>query len=70
MGKGVVEDRGLDFGRNAVRVRPLGAGQPMDQAIRPISLEVPPDFVELLPGTAHHFAGTAHIRQFGGDFEQ
>jgi hypothetical protein len=57
MGKGVVEDRGLDFGRNAVRVRPLGAGQPIDQAIRPIGLEVPPDFIELLPGIADQLAG-------------
>ncbi len=50
MGKGVVEDRCLDFGRNAVRVGALRAGEPIDQAIRPIGLEIPPDFVELLPG--------------------
>ena len=31
MGKGVVEDRGLDFGGNAVRVGALRARQPIDR---------------------------------------
>ena len=66
----MVEDRCLDFGRNAVRVRPLGTRESVDQAVRAVGLEVPPDFIELLSGIAHHFAGAAHIRQFAGDFEQ
>jgi len=70
MGKGGVEDRGLDLGCNAVRVRALGAGQAVYQAVRPIGLKVRPDFVELQPGIARHFVGAAHIRQFSGDFEQ
>jgi hypothetical protein len=45
-------------------------GQPSDQTIRPIGLEVPSDCVELLPEIAHHPAGAAHIRQFSGDFER
>jgi hypothetical protein len=36
--------------------------------ITPIGLEVAPDFVELLPEIAHHFAGAAHIRQFALEF--
>ena len=48
----MVEDRGLNLGRNAVRVRPLRAGEPVDQAVRAVGLEVPTDFIELLPGIA------------------
>ena len=61
MGKGVVEDRGLNLGRNAVPVGGLRAGQPMDQATRAVGLEVPPAFRELLPGIADPLLGAAHI---------
>ena len=70
MGEGVIEDRGRDLGRHTVMGGFLRAGRPVDQAIRPIGLEVPPDLVQMLPGIAHHFAGAAHIRQFAGEFEQ
>jgi hypothetical protein len=46
MGEGMIEDRGRDLGRHMVRVGYLRAGQPVDQAIRPIGLDVPPDFIE------------------------
>ena len=48
MGERVVEHRLLDLGGHPVGVRPLGAGQPVDQPIGPIGLEVAPDLVELL----------------------
>lgn len=70
MRKGVVEDRSLDLGRNPVRVRPLRAGEAVNQAIAPIGLEIPPYFLDLLPGIAHHFAGLADIRQILGEFQQ
>ena len=54
---GVIEDRSRDLGRHTVRVRYLRAGQSVDQAIRPIGLDVPPDFIELLPGIADQLAG-------------
>ena len=57
MGEGVIEDRGRDLGRHMVRVGYLRARQPVDQAIRPIGLDVPPDFIELLPGIADQLAG-------------
>ena len=57
MGEGVIEDRGRDLGRHTVMGGFLRAGRPVDQAIRPIGLEVPPDFIELLPGIADQLAG-------------
>ena len=70
MGQGVVEDGGLDLGRDAVGMRPLGAGKPVDQALGAIGLEIAPDLVELLTGITHHLAGSGDIGEFCGKFEQ
>lgn len=51
-------------------VRPLGAGQPIDQAVRPIGLEIAPYLVELLARVAHRLAGPGDIGKFGSKFEQ
>ena len=65
MDEGVVEDRLLDLGRDPVGVRPLGAGQAVDQPF----LEVASNLVELLAGIAHHLAGAADIGEVGGEFQ-
>ena len=49
MVKGMVENGCLDLGCHPVGVWPPRPRQPVDQAFRPIGLEVPPDLVELLP---------------------
>ncbi len=54
MGAGVVEDRSRNLGRSAVRAWSFRAREPVDQATRPIGLEIPPDFIELLPGITDH----------------
>jgi hypothetical protein len=61
MGQGMIEDGGLDFGSDTVGLRPLGAGQPVDQAFRAVGLEVAADFIELLAGIAHHLAGSRDV---------
>lgn len=70
MGEGVIEDRGLDLGRDPVRVRTLGAGQPVDQPLGAIGLEVAADLVELLARVAHHLAGAGNVGQLARQFEQ
>lgn len=52
MGEGAVKDRSLNLGRHAVRVGSIGPGKAVDRGIRAIGPEVPPDFIEWLPGIA------------------
>jgi len=66
----VVEDGLLDLSRNAVRVRPLRARKPVDEAVRPIGLEVAPDLVKLLARIADQLAGAANVRKLPGEVEQ
>jgi len=49
---------------HTVGVRPLGAGQPVQQSIRAGGLEIAADFVELLARVSPDFAGLAHIAEF------
>jgi len=70
VGERMVEDRRLDLGRHPVGVRPAGAGQPIDQPLGPLGLEVPADLVELLPAVAHHPAGLADVAEVGGKLQQ
>jgi hypothetical protein len=70
VGERMVEDRRLDLGRDPVRVRPLRAGQPVEQALGAKGLEVAADLVELLARVAHHLAGPADVLQLLGQFQQ
>ena len=70
IGQCVIEHGLLDFGGDAIGVRPLRAGQTVDEAVGPIGLEVAPDLVELLAGVAHHLAGAADVGELRGEFEQ
>jgi hypothetical protein len=70
MGKGVVEDRLLDRGADPVGVRRAGAGDPVEQALSAVGLEVPAYLVELLARVAHHPASFAHVAEFRGELEQ
>ena len=47
-----------------------GAGQAVDQPVRPIGLKVAPDLVELLAGISYHLAGPADIRKFLRKFQK
>jgi hypothetical protein len=64
--QGMAENGHLD----PVGMRSLGAGQPVDQALCSIGLEITPDLIELLAGVAHHLAGLGHVGKFRGKFEQ
>lgn len=70
MVEGVGEHRRLNLGRHPVGVRTSRAGQTIDQAIGAISLEVASDLVELLPGIAHHLAGSRYVRKFVRKIQQ
>ena len=70
MGERVVEDRLLDLGRHPVGVRAAGAGQPVEQPLGAVGLEVPADLVELLARIAHHPAGFADVAELGRELEQ
>ena len=48
MRKRMIEDRGFDLGRDPVGMRPLRPGQPVDQPVGAVGLEVAADLVELL----------------------
>ena len=52
------------------RVRPAGAGQPVDQAVRAVGLVVPPDLVELLARIAHDPARLRHVVHLAGQLKQ
>ena len=59
--QGMVEDRLLDLGRQAVRMRPLRAFDLVEQALGAEGLVVAADLVELLPAVADQLAGFADI---------
>jgi hypothetical protein len=60
----VVQDRLFHGFIHAVGMRPLGAGQPVQQSIRSECLEIAADFVELLARISHDFAGPANVAEF------
>ncbi len=60
----------LDLGRYPVGMRAPGAGQPVDQPLGAIGLEVAPDLVKLLAGIAHQLAGPADIGKFRRKLQQ
>ena len=64
------QDGGLDLLGDPVGVRASGAGQPVDQPVRPVCLVVAPDLVELLTRVSHDPAGPGDIAHLGGQFEQ
>lgn len=66
----MVEDRLLDLGRHPVRVRALGAGQPVEQPVGAIGLEVAADLIELLARIAHQLAGVGDVAEVGGELQQ
>lgn len=55
---------GLLLLADAVRVRTLRAGQPIDQALGTERLEVAPDFLELLTAVTHELAGLRAVSEF------
>ena len=61
----VVQDRRLYLGVHPVGVRALRARQLVQQAIRPVELEIYSNFIKLLARTAHDLAGLADIRELG-----
>lgn len=60
----MVEHGLLDLGRHPVGMRSPGAGQPVDQPLGAIGLEVATDLVELLARVAHHLAGLRDVGEF------
>jgi hypothetical protein len=60
----VIQDRLFHGFIHAIGVRPLGAGQPVQQSIRAERLEIATDFVELLARVSHDFAGLAYVAEF------
>ena len=62
----VRQDRLFDRRRNAVRVRPPGAGQPVKQAVGAVQLKAPPDLVELLAAVADDPARLRDVAEFVG----
>jgi len=66
----IIEDGFFDLRSQPVGVWPLGAGHPVEQALGPVGLEVPADFIELLAGVSHHLAGLGNVVELGGKFEQ
>jgi hypothetical protein len=62
--EGVGEDGILDLLADAVGVRTLGAGEPVEQPLGAVGLEVPADLVELLTAVAHDLAGLRHVPEF------
>jgi hypothetical protein len=61
--KRMIEDRPFDLGRHPVGVRRAGAGDPVEQPLSAVGLEVAADLVELLARIAHHPAGFADIAE-------
>ena len=70
MGQAVVEDRLLDLLADPVEVRVARAGDPVEQAVGAVGLEVAPDLVELVPTVADDPAGLAYIAELAGKLEQ
>ena len=66
----MVEHRLLDLGRAPGWDAALGAGQPVDQRLGAVGLEVAADLVELLAGVAHHLAGPADVAEILRQLEQ
>jgi hypothetical protein len=66
----VGQNRLLDLGRYPVGMRSPGAGQPVQQPLGTIGLEVAPDLVKLLARIAHDLAGLADVGQLASQFEQ
>ena len=54
VGQGMIEDRRLDLGGHSVGMRPLGAGQAVEQPIGAVGLKVAPDLIELLLAVADY----------------
>jgi hypothetical protein len=70
MGESVVEDRRLDLRCDAIGMRATGAGQPVDETIGAVGLEVAADLVELLAGVAHQLAGPGDVVELARQLEQ
>jgi hypothetical protein len=70
MGKRVIEDGLLDLGRDPVGVRPLGAGQAINEPVSTVGLVIAADLVELLAAIAHQLAGAADVFQVLGELQQ
>ena len=60
------QDRLLDRRRDPVRVRPLRAGQPVEQPLGAVHLEVAADLVEVLAAVAHDPARLRDVAEFLG----
>ena len=69
VGEGMIEDRRLDLCRHPVGVRPLDAGQTVEQPIGPVGLKVAPDLIEWLPTVAHHPARLADVAEIAGELQ-
>lgn len=65
-----VEDGLLDVLADPVGVRVAWAGDPVEQTVGAVGLEVAPDLIELLAAVADDAAGLAHIAELAGKLEQ
>jgi len=70
MGERVIEDGRLDLRGDAIGMRALGTGQPIDQAVGAVGLEVAADLVELLARVAHQLAGLGDVVEVARQLEQ
>jgi hypothetical protein len=70
MGQAMVEDRLLDVLADPIGVRVAGTGDPVEQAIGTVGLEVAPDLIELLAAVADDAAGPADVAELAGQLEQ
>jgi len=66
----VLENGILDLLWEAIGMRRLGPGDPVEKSLGSKGLEIAPDLVKLLPGIAHELAGFGNVIEFGGELKQ
>jgi hypothetical protein len=66
----VLEDGFLDRLGNPIGMRVSRPGKPIKKPLGAVDLEVPADFVELLSGVTHDFAGFRNVVEILGKFEE
>lgn len=66
----VLENGLLDLLWNAIWMRRLGPGDPVEKSLGAEGLEVAPDLIKLLPGITHELAGFGNVVEFRGELKQ
>ena len=70
VGQAVVEDGLLDVLADPLGMRVAGTGDPVEQAVGTVGLEVAPDLIELLAAVADDAAGFTDVAKLAGKLEQ